>query len=265
MPRFLDGRRASRDQPRGILADTCCAKGVEAQAAKLRLRNRAAPSAVTDEPALAAPQPSIRGNDRSQMKCRSIKPPRMISSRLGAPVWRWRGGFFPRQSGIFPSQRRGEPAALVAIGQMLARAWTRRKETAESRGDASLQRRASMHCQRGCRRSRTGRSQPEIAVSDRAKLGGLTQFLPRRGPQFISNSLNIEVIVSVTTKNARVCDNPLKFTRKSLILNGKMSEWSSAFAALPLRRDISPWLATQSARAVAAQWFISETVLIGVP
>ncbi|MEO8257288.1 MAG: hypothetical protein ABI868_08085 [Acidobacteriota bacterium] len=39
---------------------------------------------------------------------------------------------FPRQSGVFPSQSRGEPAALLAIGQMLARAWTRRKEAAKT-------------------------------------------------------------------------------------------------------------------------------------
>ena len=65
MPRILDGRRASRDSPRGMLADTCCAKSAEAQAAKLRLWNRAALKAVTNQPAFAAPQLSLRGNDQA--------------------------------------------------------------------------------------------------------------------------------------------------------------------------------------------------------
>ena len=36
------------------------------------------------------------------------------------------------------------------------------------------------------------------------------------------------------------CDRLFLTARKCLILNGEMSEWLSAFAAKPLRRDIAP-------------------------
>ena len=170
---------------------------------------------------------------------------------------------------IFPATERNistvsdaEPAALVAIGQKLARAWTRRKQNAESRGRCftSTPRIDALSARMP---ARTGRSQPGIAVSDRAKLGGLTQFLPRRGlSSFQIAEYRGDRVRHYEERSRRVRQFSEVHSQIVDSKDGEMSEWSSAFAALPLRRDISPWLATQSARAVAAQWFISETVLI---
>jgi hypothetical protein len=55
-----------------------------------------------------------------------------------------------------------------------------------------------------------------------------------------------------------VCHNRPPTARKSLILNGEMSEWLSAYAAKPLRRDISPELATNATRAEADEGARSE-------
>jgi hypothetical protein len=83
----------------------------------------------------------------------------------------------------------------------------------------------------------------EIAVSDRTTLRGLTQFLPSLARQFHFNSLNTNVIASALGTSVDVCDNLCLTARKSLILNGEMSEWLKEHA----------WKSTRAARADAHQ------------
>jgi hypothetical protein len=85
--------------------------------------------------------------------------------QIGAPVSAMARRIFRRQSEIFPSQRRGEPAALIAIGQMLPRAWTRRKQNAESRRRCfpSMPRIDALSARMPALEA-PGRSQPGIAV-----------------------------------------------------------------------------------------------------
>jgi len=92
------------------------------------------------------------------------------------------GGTFSRQSRMFPSQRRLEPAALVAIGQMLPSSLDSQKAECSVPREM-LHFNATHRCtvSEDAARGSSGGSLPGIAVSDRATLGGLTQFLPGPG------------------------------------------------------------------------------------
>ena len=53
----------------------------------------------------------------------------------------------------------------------------------------------------------------------------------RAPSQTASNLLNTHVIAQALARERGVCNNLMQTARKSLILNGEMSEWLSAFAA----------------------------------
>ena len=61
--------------------------------------------------------------------------------------------------------------------------------------------------------------------------------LVRRGDPKLLREKRVGISLGV---EGGFCDNRIPTARKSLILNGEMSEWLSAYAAKPLRRDITP-------------------------